>query len=89
MFNRYVDHESVPVVDLLVDCKDNEGNDVEINDVVQNYPILRQAHGNYGNCDGINNLFAKFKYFLFNVLKFSTCCQDEDVTTFGDIFGLL
>jgi hypothetical protein len=34
MFNGYVDHESVPVVDLLMDCKNNEGNDVEINDVV-------------------------------------------------------
>lgn len=34
MFIGYVDHESVPVVDLLMDCKNNEGNDVEINDVV-------------------------------------------------------
>lgn len=72
-----------------MDCKDNESNDVEINDIVQNYPILRQAHGNDSNCDGIDNLFAKLKYCLFNVLKFSACCQDENVTTFGHIFGLL
>lgn len=71
-----------------MNCEDNEGDNIEVNDVVQDDSILRQAHGDYANCEGVHDLFPEGDYCLFYGLEFPAGRQNEDVCAFGHRFGL-
>lgn len=68
-----------------MNCEDNEGDNIEVNDVVQDY-YLRQAHGDYANCEGVHDLLRRvIIVYLWTWLPAGR--QNEDVCAFGHRFG--